>query len=282
LVVDDQSIDIGLVCDLFKSDNDIFMAMDGEQAIRQCQGVLPDLVLLDLVMPGMDGREVCWLLKADPLTCHIPIIFISSQRDEADEAFGFELGAVDYVTKPFNETILRARVQTHLMLKLQADRLRSSERFMRTLTNNIPGMIGYWNADLTCLISNAGYQEYFGKTPEQMAGLSIHELMGEVLFAKNEPMIKAALRGEPQQCERALIKTHGSLAFTWAQYVPDVYDGRVHGFFVLVSDLTDIKRAPLALAESEQFARTTIDTVPEMISVLDKAGVIITVSFSLA
>jgi PAS domain S-box-containing protein len=168
------------------------------------------------------------------------------------------------------------------MLKLQADRLRSSERFMRTLTNNIPGMIGYWNADLTCLISNAGYQEYFGKTPEQMAGLSIHELMGEVLFAKNEPMIKAALRGEPQQFERALIKTHGSLAFTWAQYVPDVYDGRVHGFFVLVSDLTDIKRAPLALAESEQFARTTIDTVPEMISVLDKAGVIITVSFSLA
>jgi CheY-like chemotaxis protein len=92
LVVDDQSIDIGLVCDLFKSDNDIFMAMDGEQAIRQCQGVLPDLVLLDLVMPGMDGREVCWRLKADPLTCHIPIIFISSQRDKVDEALGFELG----------------------------------------------------------------------------------------------------------------------------------------------------------------------------------------------
>lgn len=278
LVVDDQSINIRLVGETFKSDCDIYMAMDGEQAIAQCQATLPDLVLLDVVMPGIDGYEVCRRLKADANTKDIPVIFITSQQDEADEALGFELGAVDYVTKPFNQTVLLARVRTQLILKLQADRLRSSERFMRTLTDSIPGLIAYWNADLICMFSNASYREYFGKTPAQMTGLSIRELLGDTLFAENAPMISAALRGEPQEFERTLIKTNGTLAFTWAQYVPYIQDGRVHGFFVLVSDISEIKRAQLAVAESDQFARTTLDTVPETICVLDKTGVIIAVN----
>ena len=280
LVVDDQSINIRLVGELFKSDCDIFMSMDGEQAIAQCQGILPDLVLLDLVMPGMDGHEVCRRLKADDLTRHIPIIFISSQRDEIDEARGFDLGAVDYVTKPFNQTILRARVQTHLMLKFQSDRLRSTERFMRMMTDNIPGLMGYWDADLRCGFANAGYEAFFGKEPAQILGMTIRALLGEGLYAKNEPMIMAALQGEPQKYERTVTKADGSIAHVWTQYVPDVHDGRVLGFFVLVSDVTELKRAQLALEESEQFARTTIDTVPEMICVLDKAGVIIAVNLA--
>lgn len=278
LIIDDQSINIRLVGEIFKSDCDIYMAMDGQQGIMQCHATLPDLVLLDLVMPGIDGYEVCRRLKGDASTKHIPVIFITSRRDEADEAFGFELGAVDYVTKPFNQTVLQARVQTHLLLKLQADRLRSSERFMRTLTDNVPGLIAYWNADVVCIFSNPSYQAYYGKTPEQMAGISRQELLGERLLTQSEPMIKAVLRGEPQQFERTMTKPDGSIVFVWAQYVPDVQDGRVQGFFVLISDVSELKRAQLAVIESEQFARTTIDTVPETICVLDKTGVIIAVN----
>ena len=278
LVVDDQSSNIRLVGETFKSDCDVYMAMDGEQALAQCLATLPDLVLLDVVMPGMDGYEVCRRLKSDARTRGIPIIFITSQHDAADEALGFALGAVDYVTKPFNQTILLARARIHLVLKLQSDQLRSSERFMRTLTDNIPGLIAYWNTDLMCVFSNASYREYYGKTPEQMAGISLRALLGEGLFLKNEPMMRAALRGESQQFERTLTKPDGSSAFVWVQYVPDVQDERVHGFFVLVSDVSEIKRAQLAVAESERFARTTIDTVPETICVLDKAGVIIAVN----
>ncbi|OHX11467.1 diguanylate cyclase response regulator [Chromobacterium sphagni] len=123
LVVDDQSVNILLVREIFKHDYGVFMAQDGEQAIAQCQAVMPDLVLLDLVMPGMDGFEVCRRLKADARTRAIPIIFVSAQREEADEVRGFELGAVDYITKPVNQTILRARVRTHLELKRQTDLL---------------------------------------------------------------------------------------------------------------------------------------------------------------
>ncbi|MEO6853003.1 MAG: diguanylate cyclase [Rhodoferax sp.] len=278
LVVDDQTINIRLVGEIFKDECDIYMAMDGEQGIAQCHTNLPDLVLLDLVMPGMDGYEVCRRLKADSGTRHIPIIFITSQRDEADEALGFALGAVDYVTKPFHQTVLRARVHTHLLMKLQADRLRSSERFMRTLTDNVPGLIAYWNADLVCLFSNASYQAYYGKTPEQMDGISLQQLFGEALFAKNEPMVQAALRGEKQQFERTMTKADGRIVFVWVQYVPDVQDGRGQGFFVLISDFSELKRAQLAVMESEKFARSIIDTVPETICVLDKTGTIIAVN----
>lgn len=125
LVVDDQTANILLIRELFKDECEIFMALDGEQAIAQCQALMPDLILLDLVMPGIDGFEVCRRLKEDPRTRAVPVIFISAQREEADEARGFELGGVDYIVKPVNRTILRARVRTHLALKFQTDLLNS-------------------------------------------------------------------------------------------------------------------------------------------------------------
>ncbi|WP_199776178.1 diguanylate cyclase domain-containing protein [Chromobacterium vaccinii] len=125
LVVDDQTSNILLIRELFKNEYEIFMAQDGEQAIAQCQALMPDLILMDLVMPGIDGFEACRRLKDDPLTRAVPIIFVSAQREEADEARGFELGGVDYIIKPVNHTILRARVRTHLALKFQADLLSS-------------------------------------------------------------------------------------------------------------------------------------------------------------
>ncbi|MHC8353844.1 diguanylate cyclase [Pseudomonas sp. LB3P81] len=125
LIVDDQPTNIRVLHELFRGDCDVFMATSGVQAMTVCRGQLPDLILLDVVMEGMDGHEVCRRLKADPATQDIPIIFITAQRQESDEVIGLELGAVDFISKPINPTIVRARVRTHLTLKLQNDLLRS-------------------------------------------------------------------------------------------------------------------------------------------------------------
>lgn len=125
LLVDDQPMNIRVLHQLFRYDCDVHMATGGEQAIEVCKALLPDLILLDVVMEGMDGHEVCRRLKADPLTQDIPIIFLSANGEEDDEAIGLELGAVDYIGKPFNPMIVRARVKTHLTLKRQGDYLRS-------------------------------------------------------------------------------------------------------------------------------------------------------------
>ncbi|CAH2031486.1 PAS domain-containing protein [Trichlorobacter ammonificans] len=127
-------------------------------------------------------------------------------------------------------------------LKTTEAALEESERFMRMLTDIIPGMVGYWTSELRCGFANIAYLEWFGKSPEEMRGIHIRDLLGEELYRKNEPFISAALRGERQQFERTIVKADGSAGYTWAHYIPDLDNGRVRGFFVLVSDVTELKQ----------------------------------------
>lgn len=125
LIVDDQPVNIRALHGIFRADFEVFMATNGEQAITICRQQRPDIILLDVVMPGISGHEVCRRLKADPATRETPIIFVTSQSEDDDEALGFELGAVDFITKPINPVTVQARVRTHVALKLQTDLLRS-------------------------------------------------------------------------------------------------------------------------------------------------------------
>lgn len=123
LVVDDQPINIRTVHQALAQEHEILMATSGAAGIDACRQHQPDLVLLDLVMPGMSGIEVAQRLKADPLTQAIPIIFVTASTDCEQESACWEAGAVDFVTKPFNAMTLRRRVQVHLALKRQAEML---------------------------------------------------------------------------------------------------------------------------------------------------------------
>ena len=124
LVVDDQPVNIQALYQAFAADHQVLMATGGEQALALCASQQPDLVLLDVVMPGVDGHEVCRRLKAELATCDIPVIFVTAHSDEAAETLGLALGAVDFISKPINPAIVRARVRTHLTLKAQSDLLR--------------------------------------------------------------------------------------------------------------------------------------------------------------
>ncbi|WP_440093560.1 diguanylate cyclase [Pseudomonas syringae] len=125
LVVDDQPLNIRLIHEVFKSDYDVIMATDGLQAIQKCETQNPDLVLLDVMMPGISGHEVCRKLKASNQTRDIPVIFLTAQDEESEEALGFDLGAVDFIVKPIRSSLIRARVKSHLTLKLQSDLFKS-------------------------------------------------------------------------------------------------------------------------------------------------------------
>ncbi len=123
LVVDDQPINIQVLYQIFGADYQVFMATSGEQALAMCQKILPDLILLDIVMPEMDGFAVCSQLKAEAETAKIPVIFLTALNDAQQETHGLELGAVDFISKPVNPAVVRARVKTQLILKQQTDLL---------------------------------------------------------------------------------------------------------------------------------------------------------------
>jgi len=124
LVVDDQPINIQAIYRIFAPDHRVLMATSGAKALALCKEDPPDLILLDVVMPEMDGHEVCARLKADEATRNIPVIFVTSHTDAAEETKGLELGAIDFIAKPVNPPVVRARVKTHLTLKAQSDLLR--------------------------------------------------------------------------------------------------------------------------------------------------------------
>lgn len=118
LIVDDTPINIGVISGALKDSYKTKVATNGEKALAIASGEdKPDLILLDVLMPVMDGYEVCRRLKANPDTREIPVIFLTGQTGTEDETRGFDVGAVDYIHKPFSEAVVKARVRTHLMLR---------------------------------------------------------------------------------------------------------------------------------------------------------------------
>ena len=129
LVVDDAPLNIAMIAGLLKDKFKIKVATHGEKAIALANGVEPpDLILLDIMMPEMDGYEVCRRLKADPKTAEIPIIFLTAKSDTVDEEAGFALGGVDYIQKPFSPALVLARISTQLSLRRAVDTARAAQK----------------------------------------------------------------------------------------------------------------------------------------------------------
>ncbi len=125
LIVDDVPTNVKILAEALSAVYRIKVASNGADALKIAQRERPDLILLDVMMPGMDGFEVCRRLKADAQTDKIPVIFVTAKNAESDEEVGLNLGAVDYITKPFVIPIVKARIRNHIRLKQQADLLES-------------------------------------------------------------------------------------------------------------------------------------------------------------
>ena len=116
LVVDDAAANVKLLNEMLGQDYEVLAATNGEDALSLASTQSPDLILLDVVMPDMDGYAVCRALKANEDTKNIPVIFITSMHEQEDERKGLEIGAIDYITKPFSFSLVKARVKNHIVL----------------------------------------------------------------------------------------------------------------------------------------------------------------------
>jgi class 3 adenylate cyclase len=135
LIVDDEVLNLKILTTILKDDYKVSVAPNGAQALSVAKQLHPDLILLDVMMPEIDGYEVCRRLKIDSETREIPVIFLTSRTDVEDETEGFSVGAVDYIAKPYNPLIVKARVNTHIELVKQS---RVTERL---LANTLPKKI---------------------------------------------------------------------------------------------------------------------------------------------
>ena len=134
LVVDDVEAEVNMLVETLADDYEVSVAMDGESALEYLKETLPDLILLDIIMPDMDGYEVMERIKADKRASDVPLIFCTALTDSMDETRGLELGAVDYIAKPYVPSVILARVRTHLEL---AGARKELQRQNKILSENI-------------------------------------------------------------------------------------------------------------------------------------------------
>jgi len=128
--VDDEPNNLNLVRQILRDHYELSFAINGLEAIEAALNVQPNLILLDVMMPDMDGYAVCRRLKSNPTTSKIPVIFVTAMGEEKDERSGFEVGGVDYITKPIRPSILQARVHTHLELRNALDELEKQNKII--------------------------------------------------------------------------------------------------------------------------------------------------------
>nr|WP_320136481.1 diguanylate cyclase [uncultured Amphritea sp.] len=204
-----------------------------------------------------------------PLLADQPVI--SNGLDVAEMAVFAAIGGfVSYLVDRLRCT-RKALKQSELKSQASIEQ----ETFTRSILNSMPSMIGYWDRDLYCRDANDAYVEWFGRPPEKIIGLTFQELVGEQLFALNEPYIRRVLAGEPQRFERTLSKADGSEGHIIGHYIPDFdVDGTVRGFSILASEVTVLKET----AETLKLAACVFDNTLDGVLITDTNGIILSVN----
>lgn len=152
LVVDDESTNLHIMRQILKDDYRLSFTKSGGDAIRHVEDTAPDIILLDVMLPDMDGFEVCRRLKANPATASIPIIFITSKDASSDEALAFQAGAADYITKPVSRAVVLARVNNQLSV-IDHSKLKKAQLYLLQRITTLTELESFPNDDFTAQVA---------------------------------------------------------------------------------------------------------------------------------
>ncbi|MDR1776214.1 MAG: response regulator [Desulfovibrio sp.] len=243
LVVDDENFNLLTLNKILTPAYRVFTAKSGEQALKLLEMNLPDIILLDVVMPGMDGFDMIAQLKAEERTARIPVIFITGLDNEVDEEKGFLLGAADYIRKPFKEAIVKARITTQMRIVRQMRLSEDDLLRMSSVSDSSPQFMVFINAD--------GRIEYMNPAVSQISGYSREEILsqGLELFFSDENSRKLHmeyLRGAAERrnhnFEMELIRKNGEIrVLSFSTFASVLHNGEM-GTGMTGSDITEMKR----------------------------------------
>jgi two-component system sensor histidine kinase/response regulator len=180
---------------------------------------------------------------------HLSLLTKGPLHDEGGRIIGL-FAMVRDLTDSQRTTAELQQHREHLedLVAARSAELQQALRFSQSIADAIPGLVGYWDRDFRCRFANRSYIDWYGRTPEQMVGMSLPDVVGIEAFTRNRVHLDAVLAGQPRHYMRELVKADGTPVHAWTSAVPDVHDdGSVRGFIVVVTDVTDVRQAELDL-----------------------------------
>jgi diguanylate cyclase (GGDEF)-like protein/PAS domain S-box-containing protein len=274
LIVDDQPMSVRIIREMVSGLGKVIFATSGLAAIEMVKRSPPDIVLLDIEMPGMDGFAVCKAIKCDPATKDIAIIFITVHDQDAQQIHALGVGGVDFLNKPLNVPIARARIEMHLALRLKNKQLIEARRSLENVVQNLPASISQWDEELRNVFTNDPGGEWFGMRGSHMAGLHLRDVLGEPNFFAIERHLDAALQESNTSFDINLIRPDGDTLHGQASVFYRNAENRNTGFLLLITDVTDRKHAETALYREKERIRITLNSISDAVIATDVEGLI--------
>ncbi|WP_226507499.1 EAL domain-containing protein [Pseudomonas sp. MWU16-30317] len=249
LVVDDLAMNIRILREAVRNLGEVYFATNGSAALNLARQCLPDIVLLDIEMHDMDGYEVCAAFKHDPFLRDASIIFVTSHGEPDFEIRALAYGAVDFIQKPLNIPVARARVQTHVALRNEAFKLAAARGDLETLLNHIPAFIAYWREDLINLYVNKEAAAWFPAALPSNHMFSMQTMLGERSFEAIEAHLQDLGEGGSAHFELQLHAPESGIQFAQVTLVARGGGAAASGFVMLMTDITARKQAESAKLE---------------------------------
>jgi len=252
LIVDDALQNILFLKEVIAEFGQTYFATSGVEALASVASILPDIILLDIEMPHMDGWQLCKILKQDHRYADIPIIFITGHEQPGFEQRALELGAVDFITKPFNSAVCKLRVQHQLRSQQQSRLIAKGREQLQQLVKQVPVLITYWTSDWINLFANDYSGDWFNIMNLVGSQFTIDEAFPTEL---SQSIKKLELNKGNEHTFVVETRVKDQTCFYQVFQSTMVSDAGIDGHLVTVVDITDVKQTKQALFSEKERLR---------------------------
>jgi diguanylate cyclase (GGDEF)-like protein/PAS domain S-box-containing protein len=272
LIVDDDESAVLEMRTLLKNLGEVHTATTGEEALSKVEEIKPDIMLLDIEMPGLDGFEVCQQLRKNPETRHIGIIFVTAHAQLDNQLASLELGAVDFIAKPISHQVCKLRVRNLLQIQTQSKQLFTAKQEILHLVSQVPSFISYWDKDWNNLFSNDNFGEWFGFTQADLLRQHLSLIFPkQVIEAMAHCLPDTNGRYELTASFEVGMNNERHYIIRWTE---TDYHGYKNGYLMTLTDITQQKQVEYNLQEQKDFFNIILGSVAEGVIATDDRGLV--------
>ncbi|WP_446011549.1 response regulator [Candidatus Electrothrix sp.] len=282
LIVDDQPVNLKILLSfLQKQDFELRVLQSGVQALALLEETIPDIILLDVMMPDLDGFETCRRIKADERFVDIPVIFMTALDTVEDKVTGFKAGGVDYITKPFQQLEVLIRINTHINLRKKAQKLKETQEELllqknklEALIHSIPDPIYIKDVDNKYIGCNQAFEKVSGRKEQDIVGQEDTAIFSPEVAAsfrtKDQEMLA---KGKAQRIEEHIITPYGEDLFFDIWKTPYIGpDGKLLGMIGICRDINELKQVQQEAEEEKERLSVTLQSIGDGVITTDVEG----------